>query len=130
MTLKNDDEEPYITIYNLGVNFFIQGQYKKAQIVFRGLMALFPERISLWLALGDVFLSSGQHEKAVDHFLLLSEKFGPEPKAVIGAAQALVLMGNSLEAKRMVEPIVSGDLACSSRHQLVAKLIFEHAACS
>lgn len=110
-------------IFALGANFFVQGKYEKAQIIFDGLMALDPEHSTPAIAYGESLLMGGQIDRALDHFLMLSKKFDLDPRALLGAAKACILLGKNDEARKLLEPIVENEIPAPSQIALEAKSI-------
>jgi tetratricopeptide (TPR) repeat protein len=110
-------------VYTLGVNFFMQGKYHKALIIFDGLMALDPENHAAAIAYGETLLRDGQTEKALDHFLMINKKFDLDSRGLLGAAKACILLGKYEEAQKLVLPILGGELLAHKQAILSAKSI-------
>lgn len=71
--VAQDDE--IAAIFALGANFFSQGQYKKAQIIFAGLIALDMTNEKASIAYGESLLMAGQVQKALYHFIRAKKRF-------------------------------------------------------
>ncbi len=85
----------------MGVNFFVQGKYGKAEIIFDGLLALNPDHLNASLALGEVLMMGRQFEKALDHFLLQRDQGIYDSRILLGAAKAYYLLGKHDEARKI-----------------------------
>jgi tetratricopeptide (TPR) repeat protein len=123
---QNDDfgSSLYDSIFALGRNFLSQGQYDKALIIFDGLVALFPKKLPACLAYGEALLMSGQFNEALQYFLCLHDQFIKTGHMLLGAARAYVMLGRYTDAKRMVMPIIEGEVLASSVELAIAKSIF------
>ncbi|HXW53536.1 MAG TPA: tetratricopeptide repeat protein [Myxococcota bacterium] len=111
------------TIFTLGANFYVQGKYSKAEIIFGGLLALNPDHLNASLALGEVLMMDGQLEKALDHFLTQRDQGIYDGRILLGAAKAYYLLGKYDEAKSMVKPIIEGDIVATKSVAFMAKLM-------
>jgi tetratricopeptide (TPR) repeat protein len=67
--------EEFAAIFALGANFFSQGQYRKAQVIFAGLMALDATNEQASIAYGESLLMAGQVQKALYHFIRAKKRF-------------------------------------------------------
>lgn len=111
---KETQEKEFHALFCLGKNFFSQGKYKKAEIIFSGLMALYPDHPDPFIAFGDVLLMRGQPTRALDHFLITNKQFDLESRALLGACKACILLGKHEEAKKLLSPIIYGEITASS----------------
>lgn len=85
------DRDEFLAIFALGTNFFSQGQFKKAQVIFAGLMALDGESEQANIAYGESLLMAGHVRKAMHHFLRAKKRFA---SAIFeaGLAKATILL--------------------------------------
>lgn len=83
--------EEFSAIFALGVNFFSQGQYKKAQVIFAGLMALDTESAPASIAYGESLLMGGHVIQAMQHFLKAKKRFAND-KIEAGLLKAATLL--------------------------------------
>jgi tetratricopeptide (TPR) repeat protein len=113
------------SIFALGVNFFIQGKYDKACIIFDGLTALDPRRLLSSIAYGELLIVEDQVDKALDHFLNLSKRFGSDCRVLLGAAKACIILNKFDEAKKLVYPIMEGEVSSTPDTLRMAQSIYE-----
>lgn len=84
-------QEEFACIFALGANFFNQGQFKKAQVIFAGLMALDAQSEKASIAYGESLLMGGQVRKALHHFLRAKKRFkSPSIEASLAKASTLI----------------------------------------
>jgi len=96
----NPDQAPYSDLFDLGMSAFAAGKFKAAEEALLGVTKAVPNLVVVWLNLGLVYRSLGDHEKAVRAHLEAT-KVAPEEW---DAHQAL---GNSLrEAKCFTEAVM------------------------
>lgn len=107
-------EQTFEAILALGENFFMQGKYEKAQIIFDGLMALSTDQLMPAVLYGEALLMNGHVEKALDHFLMLVQKFAQNDRVLMGTAKACILLGRIAEAKEFLAPMVGNNLSSQS----------------
>lgn len=84
-------QDEFAAIFALGANFFSQGQYKKAQVIFAGLMALDATSEQASIAYGESLLMAGQVQKALYHFIRAKKRFASETIEA-GLAKASILL--------------------------------------
>lgn len=102
--------EEFAAIFAMGENFYTQGQYKKAQIIFHGLMALDPHNHLAIIAYGEALLIDGQSAKALNHFHNASKRFPASFRIVLGAAKACLMLDRQSEAQEWLKPILTGEV--------------------
>lgn len=102
--------EEFVAIFAMGENFYTQGQYKKAQIIFHGLMALDPQSSSATIAYGEALLMDGLYSKALSHFLRASKRFPQSHRILLGGAKACLLLERPSQAKDWLNPILQGSV--------------------
>ena len=90
-SVKKVDRDEFLAIFALGTNFFSQGQYKKAQVIFAGLMALDTESEQANIAYGESLLMAGHVRKAMHHFLRAKKRFASSMLEA-GLAKAAILL--------------------------------------
>jgi len=100
--------EEFAAIFALGENFYTQGYYKKAQIIFHGLMALDVDNHMASIAYGESLLMDGQSHKALAHFTKASQLFPSSFRIALGGAKACILLERVNEAHDFLSPIIAG----------------------
>lgn len=102
--------EEFAAIFALGENFYTQGYYKKAQVIFHGLMAIDSDNHSASVAYGESLLMDGQSHKALAHFTKASQHFPTSYRVALGGAKTCILLERMSEARDFLSPIVAGKL--------------------
>lgn len=102
--------EEFAAIFALGENFYSQGYYKKAQIIFNGLMALDCDNHMASIAYGESLLMDGQSHKALAHFTNASQCFPSSFRVALGGAKSCILLDRLNEARDFLTPIITGQL--------------------
>jgi Flp pilus assembly protein TadD len=100
--------EEFAALFALGENFYSQGQYKKAQIIFQGLMALDAQNLMACVAYGEALLINGEGAKALAHFTQASLLFPASHKVLVGSAKACILLNRLSDAQNFLLPIING----------------------
>lgn len=115
--IHDDDlekKELFNAIFSLGFNFFAQGKYANAKIIFDGLMVLIPNDPAPFLAYGEALLFEEKTELALLHFLRTKEKFASDSRVLIGASKAYILLGKYDDARELLTTILASDIKRSS----------------
>jgi tetratricopeptide (TPR) repeat protein len=90
------EKEEFTAIFALGANFFSQGQFRKAQVIFAGLMVLDSKSEEAFIAYGESLIMAGDASKAMHHFLKAKKRFNN--RAIdIGIAKAAILLKRTRE---------------------------------
>lgn len=85
----------FSAIFALGANFYSQGQATKAQIIFKGLMALDEKNEQASIAYGESLLLGQETRKAWHHFFKARKYFKSE-KIEAGFKKASLLLGKKI----------------------------------
>ena len=102
--------EKFAAIFALGENFYSQGYYKKAQIIFYGLMAIDADNHMASIAYGESLLMDGQSHKALAHFTHASLRFPESFRMALGGAKSCILLDRITDARDFLTPIIAGQL--------------------
>lgn len=125
MSVIDDEKKSALvnSIISLGKNFFLQGKYEKAQIIFSGLFALAPDNELIFIFLGEIYLVKNDADAALQHFLGLKQKYPSNQKIMLGAAKAYLLMKDYENAMSMLQEILSSTANPDAKCRLLAESI-------
>jgi predicted Zn-dependent protease len=102
--------EEFAAIFAIGENFYTQGYFKKAQIIFYGLMAIDTNNHMASIAYGESLLMDNQSHKALAHFTTASQLFPSSFRVALGGAKSCILLDRPHEARDFLAPIIAGQL--------------------
>jgi tetratricopeptide (TPR) repeat protein len=120
--------EEFSAIFAMGENFYTQGQYKKAQIIFSGLIALDSYNHQASIAYGESLLLDNQSNKALIHFTNARSLFPASFPILLGCAKACIILKRYEEACIFLEPIIDGQIKVSPEISEEIKLLLSRLA--